>query len=141
MEITKSSAPLAPLQPVSGFQDSTWNVVQIMQRPTKMVRCNNNDITLEWLEMRDSSLVFSPSGEIFEDMSSEDWVRTHVLTHYTKAIREHEAAEKEVSTTQRKVYMDNADISLLTLAYDRLTKAVKELTAAEEEWKTFGEKI
>ena len=137
--VNKYSAAMEKMkgEPVPGSQGMTCG--SILERPP-MIRSQNADLTpeLEAICDRIPSIISPPSSVATEeDMTSAKWWRAEALCAHGVAFREHEAAAAAILKTQQNVYRDGADHSLLTLAYERYTKATKELDAAEEKLKTF----
>ena len=140
MNSSIETTSLAPLQLIPGYTCAP-TPTGINRTPLK--RCQNEDVTPEWLQMRDHLLIptLSPTLSTVEDMTTQEWARVHALEQYTTTIRSHEAAKKEVASAQKKVFMDCEDRSLLVLAYDRYTASEKELDAAKKVWLSFEKKV
>ena len=136
-EIKKTSPPLAPLQLFPGMQGFT------LDRPKLMTRSQHQDVTPGWEATRDQILlttIRSPSPAT-EEMNTHAWMHTLTLEKYATAWRAHEAVAAELLETERKVFIHDADPSLLTLVHERYAKALKELNAAEDEWKESDNKV
>jgi hypothetical protein len=141
-EIKKSSPPLAPLQLFPKMQGFTLEPMTF-DRPTSMVRGKHNDITPEWETKRDQILsrtITSPSPAT-ENINTHAWLHTCALEKYATAWRAHEAVAAELLKTEQQVCLHGADPSLLILVHERYAKAVKELNAAEDEWKDSETKV